>query len=46
MYACLTSGAISKQEAIMAEEMRTENFLSVAITMSLKDFILVSFKDE
>ena len=45
MIACLTSGAISKQEAVMARGDANSEF-SAALTTSLEDFIHISFKDE
>ena len=47
MIACLTSGAISKQEAVMATvEGDANSEISAALTTSLDDLIHKSLKDE
>ena len=47
MIACLTSGAISKQEAVMATvEGDANNEFSAALTTSIEDLIHKSLKDE
>ena len=38
MIACITFGAISKQEAIMAREMRTANFLLLLLRLLKASF--------